>query len=585
MKSFFKNVLANIVAIIIIAAVFCVFLLMLIASSALSGDQKPSIKDNSVLTLDFKTNIIDSPTEDQDDFFAFANKPKNILIYDMLEAIKRAKTDDKIKGISLETDGLRAGFTQIDDLRNALVEFKKSGKFVYAYGNNVSQSAYYLGSVADSYILNPTGGIDLKGLSTEVLYMKNFADKYGIGIQIIRHGKYKSAVEPYMRDDMSPENKEQLSTLLNDIWSVNSQKIATSRKIDSAQFRIVVDSLYGVIPNLSLQHKLIDRLMQKSEYDQMIKTKLNLKEKDKISKVSFSKYINSKKDDDSNKDNQIAVLYASGAIYNGEGYNDIFADNFVKEIKEIAKDEKVKAVVLRINSPGGSANASDEILFELQQLKKKKPVVVSFGDYAASGGYYIAMAADKIYSEPNTITGSIGVFGMIPYFKDLANKNGLTSHAVTSNANSNMYSPINGVTPGGVAILTKSVEGTYKRFVHFVTENRKKSFEQIDEIGGGRVWSGTRAKQIGLVDELGNLQDAMNFAAQKAKLKEYQVSTYPKKISQFEQLFKNLDEDEISTRLIKNKIGEDRYKMFEQMTNPKFQEGVMMQMPFQIKIE
>ena len=584
MRSFFKNVLANIVAIIIIAAVFSLFLIMIIASSALSGDQKPSIKSNTVLTLDFKTSIIDSPTEDQGDLFAFNDKQKNVLIFDMLEAIKKAKTDDKIKGVSIETDGIRAGFTQLDDIRGALEDFKKSGKFVYAYGNVVSQSAYYLGSVADQYILNPAGGIDLKGLSTEVLYMKNFADKYGIGIEIIRHGKYKAAVEPFMRDDMSPENKDQLSTLLNDVWSSTSKKIAASRKIDSAQFRTVVDSLYGTIPDLSLQNKLADKLMQKSEYDKMIRTKLNLKEKDKLTKVSFKKYINSFSEDASKKNEQIAVLYASGAIYNGEGYKDIFADNYVKEIKKLAEDDKIKAVVLRINSPGGSANASDEILFELQQLKKKKPIIVSFGDYAASGGYYIAMAADKIYSEPNTLTGSIGVFGMIPYFKEIANKNGFTAIPVTTNANSNMYSPINGVTPGGVAILTKSVEQTYKRFVHFVTENRKKSFEQIDEIGGGRVWSGTRAKEIGLVDELGTLQDAIAFAAQKVKLKDYGVTSYPKKMSQFEQIFKNLDEDEISARLIKNKIGADNYKMFDQLTNPKLQEGVMMKMPFDIKI-
>lgn len=584
MKSFFKNVLANIVAIIIIAAVFSLFLILILASSALSGDQKPSIKDNSILTLDFKTNIIDSPTEDQDELFAFSDKPKNILIYDMLEAIKKAKSDDKIIGISLETDGMRAGITQIDDIRAALADFKTSGKFVYAYGNVVSQSAYYLGSIADQYFLNPAGGIDLKGMSTEVLYMKNFADKYGIGIQIIRHGKYKSAVEPFMRDDMSPENKEQLSTLLNDIWSVNSQKIATSRKIDSAQFRTVVDSLYGTIPDLSLQNKLVDQLIQKSEYDDLLRSKLKLKEKDKLAKVSFTKYIKSYNDNDSKKDNQIAVLYASGSIYNGEGYQNIYAENFVKEIKKLTKDEKVKAVVLRINSPGGSANASDEILFELQQLKKKKPIIVSFGDYAASGGYYIAMAADKIYSEPNTLTGSIGVFGMIPYFKEIANKNGLTSIPVNTNANSNMYSAINGVTPGGVAILTRSVEQTYKRFVHFVTDNRKKSFDQIDEIGGGRIWSGTRAKQIGLVDELGSLQDAINYAAQKVKVKDYGVTSFPKKTSQFDQIFKSLDEDEISAKLIKNKIGAENYEMFEQVTNPKLQQGVMMRMPFEIKI-
>ena len=583
MRSFFKNVLANIVAILIIGAVLFLFLIMFIAASAMSDGKKAHVKDNSVLTLDFNTNVIDSPTEDSSDFFAFNEKEKNILIYDMLEAIKKAKTDENIKGISIETDGIMAGMTQLDDIRNALEDFKKSGKFVYAYGNSVSQSAYYLGSVADQYFLNPAGGIELKGMTTEVLYMKSFAEKYGIGMQIIRHGKYKSAVEPFLRDDMSPENKEQLSTMLNDLWSGNALKMANSRKIDTAEFRTVVDSLYGIIPDLSLQHRLVDRLIQKTEYDDLIKAKINLKKDDKLNKISFSKYISSYSEDNLKKDDQVAVLYASGAIYNGEGNDAVYSENFVKEIKKLAENDKVKAVVFRINSPGGSANASDEILFEMQQLKKKKPVVVSFGDYAASGGYYIAMAADKIYAEPNTLTGSIGVFGMIPYFKEIANKNGLSSHAVNTNANSNMYSPINGLTPGGISMMTRSVEQTYKRFVHFVSQNRKKSFEQIDEVGGGRVWSGKRAKQIGLVDELGSLNDAINYAAKQAKLKDFNVAPYPKKVSEFEQLFKDMEENEISTKLIKNKIGKENYKIFEQIINPKLQSEVMLEMPYQVK--
>ena len=566
----------------IIVGLFFLSLILMIAASAFT-DQKPSIKENSILTLDFKTNVIDSPTEDNPEIFAFGDQEKNVMLYHIIEAIQKAKTDDKIKGISIETDGLKAGLTQLDDIRSALEDFKKSGKFVYAYGNVVSQPAYYLGSVADKYILNPAGGIDLKGLSTEILYMKSFTEKFGIGVQIIRHGKYKSAVEPFLRDDMSPENREQLSTLLKDVWTLNAAKIANSRKIDSAQFRTVVDSLYGVIPDLSLQHKLADQLLQKTEYDKMLKSKLKLEDKDKLQKISFSKYINSFKEDESKKDNQVAVIYASGSINNGEGYDNIYADNMVKEIKKLSDNDKVKAVVLRINSPGGSANASDEILFELQQLKKKKPLIVSFGDYAASGGYYIAMAADKIYSEPNTLTGSIGVFGMIPYFKEIANRNGLSAHAVNTNANSNIFSPINGITPGGLSMMTKSVESTYKRFVYFVTQNRKKSFEQIDEIGGGRVWSGTRAKQIGLVDQLGSLNDAITFAASKAKMKDYKVSTYPEKVNKFEQLFKNMEEDQISTKLIKNKIGEENYRLFEQITNPKLKSGIMMEMPFQIK--
>lgn len=580
MRSFFKSVLANIVAIGIVCCLFFVMLIFLVIMGAASDGSKVKVKKNSILTLDFKTNIIDSPIEDQDNFFAIKDKTQNVLLYDMLEAIKKAKSDDNIQGISIETDNISAGLTQLDDVRAALKDFKKSGKFVYTYGNSVSQSAYYLGSVADQYYLHPAGGIELKGLAAEVVFYKNFLDKYGVGVDVIRHGKYKAAVEPFLRNEISDENREQMSVLLNDIWGSTSKKISDSRKMDSVQFKTVVDSLYGIIPDLSLQNKLTDKLIQKGEYDEIIKSKLKLKSEDKLNKISFSNYIKSMKKEGSG---EVAVLYASGGINNGEGYDGIYSKNFVKYIRDIAEDDKVKAVVFRVNSPGGSANASDEILFELQQLKKKKPLIVSFGDYAASGGYYISMAADKIYSEPNTLTGSIGVFGVIPNFKELANRNGIRSDIVSTNANSAMHSTLNGLSPGSETMITRSVEETYKRFVHFVTVNRKKTFEQIDEVGGGRVWSGTRAKELGLVDELGSLQDAISYAAKQAKLKDYGVESYPKKKSQFELLFENLDENEISTKILKSKLGNDRYRTFEMLSNPKLQNSVMMELPYKIE--
>ncbi len=556
---------------------------MMIVFSSMGNDKSVAVKKNSVLTINLKTNIIDSPTEEEMGLFGLGAQNKSILIYDALEAINKAKTDDNIKGISIETDYLSAGLTQIDDLRNAIEDFKKSGKFVYAYGNGVSQSAYYLGSVADKYYLHPAGMIELKGLSTEVTFFKDFADKYGIGIEVIRHGKFKSAVEPFLRNDISPENKEQLSTLLNDLWKNTSNKMAASRKIDTAQFRTITDSLYGMIPEQGVKYKLADKLIQKSEYEDLLKTKLNVKDKEKLNKVSLASYISSYADDDQSGE-KIAVLYASGSINNGDEYNDIHSEKYVKYIKKLQEDDKVKAVVFRINSPGGSANASDEILFELQQLKKKKPLIVSFGDYAASGGYYVAMAADKIYSEPNTLTGSIGVFGVMPYYKDIAAKNGIRADIVSTNANSMYYSGLNGVTPYGVNMMTRSVEGTYKRFVHFVTQNRKKTFEQIDNVGGGRVWSGVRAKEIGLVDELGTLTDAVKFAAQKAGLKSYHVEAFPKRMSPFEQIFKDLNEEDVSARIIKNKIGKSNYEILQQITDKKLQSEVKMEMPYQIRI-
>lgn len=584
MKSFFKNVLANIVAVAILCCLFFVFFIVMIAVGSASDSSSVEVKKNSVLTINLKTKIIDSPTEVQKDVFAFNSKNKEILIYDAVEAIKKAKDDKNIKGISIEADDLSAGITQIDDLRAAIADFKKSGKFVYAYGNTVSQSSYYLGSVADQYYLNPSGGIELKGLATEVTFFKEFAEKYGIGIEVIRHGKFKSAVEPFIANEISPENKEQLSTLLNDIWSSTSSKIAVSRKIELPQFKTVVDSLYGMIPEESVKFKLADKLIQKTEYDQMLKSKLSLKDKDKLSKISLNKYVDSFKNEEKSGE-RIAVLYASGSINSGDEYNEIYSEKYLKYIKDLQNDKKVKAVVLRINSPGGSANASDEILFELQQLKKKKPLIVSFGDYAASGGYYIAMAADKIYSQPNTLTGSIGVFGVLPYFKEIANKNGVRSDIVTTNANSAYYSSLNGLSPHGVTMITKSVEGTYKRFVYFVTQNRKKSFEQIDAVGGGRVWSGTRAKEIGLVDELGSLNDAVKFAASKANLKNYRVKSYPEEKSAFEQIFEGMNEDDISARVLKNKIGKSNYEILMQLTDKKLKSEVKMEMPFQVKMD
>lgn len=583
MKDFIKNVFANIVAILIIGMVLFGFFMLMIVASAASDNQTPDIRKNSVLTLNFKTNILEAHTESEESIFDFG-KEKDLLLIDILNAINKAKTDDNIKGISIEADDFNAGVTQVDDIRAALEDFKKSGKFVYAYGNNMSQKAYYLASVADKLYVNPVGMVELKGLSTEVVFFKDFADKYGIGVDVIRHGKFKAAVEPFIRNDISPENKEQLSTLLNDIWGNISTKIQKSRKIDAVNFKTSVDSLHGFIPDLLVKNKLADQLIQKSEYNNILKKLLKIDEKKDLKKVSINKYINTL-EENNDTDNQVAVLYAAGEIFNGDEYNNIHSEKYVKYIKDLAADNDVKAVVLRVNSPGGSGNASDEILFELQQLKKKKPLIVSFGDYAASGGYYISMAADKIYSEPNTLTGSIGVFGMVTNFKDLANRNGIRSDIVSTNANSQIYSPLSGPANATIPVLTRSVEQTYKRFVYFVTQNRKKSFEQIDAIGGGRVWSGARAKQLGLVDELGTLQQAITYAAEKAKLKEYDVDIYPKKMDKFEQFFKNTDEDEIAAKVITKKIGKDNYEIFKKVTNPKLSNGVQMSLPYQIKIK
>ena len=585
MKNFIKTVLANVVALFIAGILLPFFLLfvIIIIGSISSADKDIKIKENSVLTIDFKSKVVEHENESESSIFEI-KEDAELKYQDILNAIETAKNDDKIKGISIELDDIDAGITQIDDIRKSLEDFKKSNKFVYAYGNNVSQASYYLGSVADQYFLNPVGGIELKGLSTEVIFLKEFAEKYGININVIRHGNFKSAVEPFLRNEMSPENKEQMTTLLNDTWGEISSKIIQSRKLDAAEFKTVVDSLYATIPDLSLKYKLADKLVQKSEYEEIIKNKLNVGKDEKLNKVSIRHYAFSKTDNKTN-DNKIAVLYASGTIYNGNRYSDIYSERYIQYIKDLAQNDNIKAVVLRVNSPGGSANASDEILYELQQLKQKKPLIISFGDYAASGGYYISMAGDRIFAQNNTITGSIGVFGVIPDAKNLANRNGIYSDVVSTNANSNMMSPFSGISSGTLAITQRSVVNTYNRFVHFVSKNRKKTFEEIDAVGSGRVWSGKRAKEIGLVDEIGSLNDAVKYAASKANIAEYEAVSYPAKVDKFEQIMSNLRQESITTNYVKSQMGEENYQLFKIFADQNFRNSIQMTMPYIIRIK
>ena len=585
MKNFIKTVLANVIALFIAGLLLPFFLLFIIViiGSASSSDKDIKIKENSVLTIDFKSKIVEHENEREASMIDL-KEDAELKYQDILNAIETAKNDDKIKGISIELDDIDAGITQIDDIRKSLEDFKKSNKFVYAYGNNVSQASYYLGSVADQYFLNPVGGIELKGLSSEVVFLKEFAEKYGININVIRHGNFKAAVEPFLRNEMSPENKEQMTALLNDTWGEISSKIIQSRKLDATEFKTIVDSLYATIPDLSLKHKLADKLVQKSEYEEIIKNKLNIGKDEKLNKVSIRNYAFSQVDTKTN-DNKIAVLYASGTIYNGNKYSDIHSERYIQYIKNLAQDDNIKAVVLRVNSPGGSANASDEILYELQQLKQKKPLIISFGDYAASGGYYISMAGDRIFAQNNTITGSIGVFGVIPDAKNLANRNGIYSDVVSTNANSNMISPFSGLSSGTLAIAQRSVVNTYNRFVHFVSKNRNKTAEEVDAVGSGRVWSGKRAKEIGLVDEIGSLNDAVKYAANKANITEYEAVSYPEKVDKFEQIMGNLRQGNIAESYVKSQISEENYQLFKVFSDQNFKNSIQMAMPYIIRIK
>lgn len=588
MKSFLGRVLSTIVGNIVTLSIFAFLFIALLVLSTFSS-VTPSINKDTVLELTFDAPIKESSMDNEVSLFSF-EESDDFYLENILASIEHAKTDDHIKGISLKIEGFNGGLTQANDIRNALLDFKKSGKFIYAYSNNSSQLSYYVSSVADSVYQNPLGGILLQGMSSDVMFYKNAGDKYGVDFQVIRYGEFKSAVEPFFRTDLSDENKIQLNALLGDIWNNISNDISKSRKINPVTFQTITDSLYSYIPESGLKHKLYDKIIHEAEYDELIFNKLNLKEsKSKTTDEILAKHVVSLKDyysrlNENTSSDKIAVLYASGEITEGDGFDGIQSKTYVKAIREIAKNKNIKALVLRVNSPGGSANASEEILFELSRLKKNMPIVVSFGDVAASGGYYIAQDSDRIFAQPNTITGSIGVFGMIPNAKTLVNNLGITTDGVKTNANADQLKSIfNPLSDDTNRLMNKSVVLVYEKFVNHVARNRKMTFEEVNAVGGGRVWSGTSAKQIGLVDEFGNLNDAIKYAAKLAKIDDYTSESYPKRKESFEELMDQLQGNSISTKL-KEEIGTDAAKVYENLKAMNKQKGVQARLPFDIKI-
>lgn len=591
MKKFFGNVFAVIVGnFLTFILIFSVFGLLILMSMAGELFQSTGPKNGSVLELTFDSPIKESSMDNELSLFGPAPGTE-VYFRDIIRTINAAKEDDKIKGISLKVSSFIGGASQLTDIRNALVDFKESGKFIYAYSHNSTQGAYVLNSVADSIFQNPMGMVIVQGMSAEVMFFKNLGDKYGIDFQVIRHGEYKSAVEPYMRDDLSEENREQLSLLLNDIWGNLSEEIAKSRKISLEEFNASVDSLHSFNPEKAVEFKLVDKLAQEGDYERALANRLELEEdkketlRDVLDKhtIGLAKYAATLKPE-KGKD-RIAVLYASGAIMPGEGYSGIQSEVYKKAIRELQDDDKIKAVVLRVNSPGGSADSSEEILYELRELRKKKPVVVSFGDVAASGGYYIAMEADAIFSSPNTITGSIGVLGMIPSAQKLVNNIGITTDYVNTNENSDFLTTVfKPMSSTGIETMTEMTENVYGVFVNHVMNARNMSFEEVDSIGGGRVWSGTQALKLGLVDQLGTLEDAIQAAAEKAELENYSVMSYPFRKGGFEEFLQAYQVTKAET-MIQQELGGKYFQIYQQLKTMREFGGVQLRMPFDLTIK
>jgi len=589
--NFIKNVLATFVGIILFCMMsFFLLLIIGVVASAGSSSSGKSTKSNSIIKLDLENVSNDYGGSVYIEDFDYKETNNDGLI-NVLQAIDYAKTDDKIKGISIENNATGLGSTQRKAIVEKLAEFKKTGKFVVAYADYYSQGEYYLASVADTVYMNPMGSIDFKGLASEVLYMKDLQEKSGIHMEVIRHGKYKSAVEPFLQQTMSDENREQLTVLLNSIWESYVGDISKNRKIPVATLNDIATNLDARNANLALQNKLIDKIAYIDQYQNGIKKALDIKYDDDINEIDILDYVNDvnlniKKV--SAKD-QIAVIFAQGEIQGGEGnVNTIGEGSINRALKEARKNDKIKAVVLRVNSPGGSALTSDIIWREIELTKKVKPVIVSMGDVAASGGYYIACNANKIFAEPGTITGSIGVFGMVPNFKKVADKFGVNAEAVKTHENATGYSVFEEMSPKYKQTLTESIEIIYDTFISRVAAGRKMDKAKVDEMAQGRVWTGTMAKQLGLVDELGSLDDAIAYAAKLVKTDDYKVSLYPEYEVELADLFRKflgMSVSSVKEDAIKSEIGTENYELLQRMNYLKQSKGVQAMMPYHLNIK
>jgi len=537
LRTFFASVLGTLTALSLII-IFGLIILSGIASIFNSSTLSKTFNSKSVLNLNFNIPIVDrNPTFSEIQNFLGLDEGV-IGLPNILSAIKSAEENTDIKGIRLRSDYINAGWPQTRSIRNALNNFKKTGKFIYAYGDFFTQKGYYLSSIADSIFLNPIGDLEFKGLASEVLYYKDFQDQYGFKMEVIRHGKYKSAVEPFLQNKMSDENKTQISSLLNDVWSVIKEEISISRNLNENTIDRLASNNNFSIPQNAVNARLVDDLVYEDVFDQKIKTRLGIEFSDKLGKVNISQINSTSLNYNSKIKDRIGVIFAEGPILYGEGTEDIVAQGvFVETINDLAKDDWIKAVVVRVNSPGGSALTSELLWRSIEQLKKSKPVIVSIGNIAASGGYYIATGADYIFADPMSITGSIGVFATLPNVSDFLDNIGINAQTVQTHPNSLGYSPYQDINNDFKNKIKTGIENTYETFKKRVTNGRSLDPNVVEKISQGRVWSGKQAHKLGLIDSLGGLQAAINFAAKKVSLDEYNVIEYPQFEESLEKIF------------------------------------------------
>ena len=586
MKSFFKNVLSTIVGVVLsVVVVVLLFIgIISIAISALNSDKETKVKANSILKITLSKPIVERASNNPFENLSITNmNPETEMEFKtILNNIEKAKTDSRIKGIYLNVSFVNAGLSQTEEIRNKLLDFKKSGKFIISYAEHYSQSGYYLSSVADEIFLNPEGIFELKGLSAQIIFFKDLLEKLDIEAQVIRHGKFKSAIEPFILDKMSKENREQISLLLTTISDNILDSIASQRGLTISRVEELADNLELNTAANCLENNFVDALIYQDNLENKLKSKLG--EEAKLQLISLSKYNNAKVERQGKiSRNKIAIIYATGEINSGKGdLKSVGSETTAKAIKEAREDKKVKAIVLRVNSPGGSALASDVIWRETTLAKAEKPLVISMGDLAASGGYYIACAADTIVANPTTITGSIGVFGLIPNLQHFyKNKLGITIDTVNTSKHADFGGMYRRLTSFERAKIQDHVEDIYATFISHVAEGRNMSTAAVDDIGQGRVWTGYDAKRLGLVDVLGGLETAIDIAADLAELLDYRLVSLPKKEDPLETFIKEITGEE--SKYIANYLGIDR-KFVKSVENLLKGEKIKARMPFILEI-
>ena len=588
MKDFFKFTLATITGIILTSIVMFVISIIVVFSMLSSTETETVVKKNSIMMLDLNGSLVERTS---DNIFKelFDKENSTYGLDDILASIKKAKENDDIKGIYIQATSLNANFASLQEIRDALNDFKKSGKFIVAYSDNYTQGMYYLSSVANKVLLNPKGAIEWRGLASQPLFLKGLLEKLGIEMQVFRVGTYKAAVERFSATEMSPANREQVTAYITSIWNEIITDVATSRKISVDSLNNYANRMLMFYPaEQTVKSGMADTLIYKNDVRDYLKQLVKIDKDDDLAVLGLDEMINVKKNTPKDKSgNIIAVYYAFGEIDGGSSSTDedgIISNEVIKDLRKLKEDKDVKAVVLRVNSPGGSAFGSEQIWEAVCQLKKEKPVIVSMGDYAASGGYYISCAADTIVAEPTTLTGSIGIFGLIPNAKGLTDKLGLSFDVVKTHKFADFGNIMRGMNTDEQTLLQMYINQGYDLFVSRCAEGRKMSKNEIEKIAEGRVWTGEAAKKIGLVDILGGIDKALEIAVKKAKVEGYTVVGYPDRKNVLQELLNSKPGNYIESRMLKSQLG-DYYNGFSMLKNLEKADFMQARVPFELNIK